>query len=59
MARALADQAQTIRVPVHMIETINKLVRIQRQLVQELGHEPTHEEIAKRLDTSVTNVRKN
>jgi RNA polymerase primary sigma factor len=58
VTRALADQARTIRVPVHMIETINKLVRVQRQLVQELGHEPTSEEIAKRLDTSVANVRK-
>jgi RNA polymerase primary sigma factor len=58
VTRALADQARTIRVPVHMIETINKLVRVQRQLIQELGHEPTHEELAKRLDTSVANVRK-
>jgi RNA polymerase primary sigma factor len=58
VTRALADQARTIRVPVHMIETINKLVRVQRQLIQELGHEPTSEEIAKRLDTSVANVRK-
>ena len=53
VTRALSDQARTIRVPVHMIETINKLVRIQRQLVQELGHEPTYEEIAKRMDISV------
>ena len=53
-----ANLRLVVRVPVHMIETINKLVRIQRQLVQELGHEPTHEEIAKRLDTSVANVRK-
>ena len=58
VTRALADQARTIRVPVHMIETINKLVRVQRQLVQELGHEPTSEQIAKRLDTSVDKVRK-
>jgi RNA polymerase primary sigma factor len=58
VTRALADQARTIRVPVHMIETINKLVRAQRQLVQELGHEPTSEEIAKRMDTSVDKVRK-
>ena len=58
VTRALADQARTIRVPVHMIETINKLARVQRQLIQELGHEPTSEEIAKRLDTSVANVRK-
>jgi RNA polymerase primary sigma factor len=58
VTRALADQARTIRVPVHMIETINKLVRAQRQLVQELGHEPTSEEIAKRMDTSVEKVRK-
>jgi RNA polymerase primary sigma factor len=58
VTRAIADQARTIRVPVHMIETINKVVRVQRQLVQELGHEPTSEEIAKRLDTSVDKVRK-
>jgi RNA polymerase primary sigma factor len=58
VTRALADQARTIRVPVHMIETINKLVRAQRQLVQELGHEPSSEEIAKRLDISVDKVRK-
>ena len=58
VTRALADQARTIRVPVHMIETINKLVRAQRQLVQELGHEPTSEEIAKRMDISVDKVRK-
>jgi RNA polymerase primary sigma factor len=58
VTRALADQARTIRVPVHMIETINKLVRTQRQLVQELGHEPTSEQIAKRMDLSVEKVRK-
>jgi RNA polymerase primary sigma factor len=58
VTRALADQARTIRVPVHMIETINKLVRTQRQLLLELGHEPTSEEIAQRMDTSVDNVRK-
>ena len=58
VTRALADQARTIRVPVHMIETINKLLRSQRQLVQELGHEPTSEEIAKRMDVSVDKVRK-
>jgi RNA polymerase primary sigma factor len=58
VTRAIADQARTIRVPVHMIETINKVVRVQRQLLQELGHEPTSEEIAKRLDTSVDKVRK-
>ena len=58
VTRALADQARTIRVPVHMIETINKLVRTQRQLVQELGHEPTSEQIAKRMDISVEKVRK-
>jgi RNA polymerase primary sigma factor len=58
VTRALADQARTIRVPVHMIETINKVVRTQRQLVQELGHEPTSEEIAKRMDISVEKVRK-
>jgi RNA polymerase primary sigma factor len=58
VTRALADQARTIRVPVHMIESINKVVRTQRQLVQELGHEPTSEEIAKRMDISVEKVRK-
>ncbi len=58
VTRAIADQARTIRVPVHMIETINKLVRVQRQLVLELGREPTSEEIAKRLGTSVDKVRK-
>jgi RNA polymerase primary sigma factor len=58
VTRALADQARTIRVPVHMIETINKLVRTQRQLVQELGREPTSEEIAKRMDISADKVRK-
>jgi RNA polymerase primary sigma factor len=49
ITRAIADQARTIRIPVHMIETINKLVRTSRQLVQELGREPTSEEIAKRM----------
>jgi RNA polymerase primary sigma factor len=58
VTRALADQARTIRVPVHMIETINKLVRTQRQLVQELGREPTCEEIAKRMDIGADMVRK-
>ena len=58
ITRALADQARTIRIPVHMIETINRLMRTQRQLVQELGHEPTSEEIAKRMDISVDKVRK-
>jgi len=58
ITRAIADQARTIRIPVHMIETINKLVRSQRQLVQELGREPTSEEIAKRMDIPVAKVRK-
>ena len=58
ITRAIADQARTIRVPVHMIETINKLVRTQRQLVQELGREPSSEEIAKRMDIPVDKVRK-
>ena len=58
ITRAIADQARTIRIPVHMIETINKLVRTQRQLVQELGREPTSEEIAKRMDIPVAKVRK-
>ncbi|WP_288949608.1 RNA polymerase sigma factor RpoD [uncultured Catenibacterium sp.] len=50
ITRAIADQARTIRIPVHMVETINKLTRIQRQLVQELGREPTAEEIAEKMD---------
>jgi len=58
ITRALADQARTIRVPVHMIEMINRQARISRQLVQELGREPTSEEIAKRMDLSVDSVRK-
>ena len=58
ITRAIADQARTIRIPVHMIETINKLVRTSRQLVQELGREPTSEEIAKRMDIPVAKVRK-
>jgi len=58
ITRAIADQARTIRVPVHMIEVINKLAKCTRQLVQELGREPTSEELAKRLDTTVEKVRK-
>ena len=58
ITRANADQARTIRIPVHMIETINKLVRTSRQLVQELGREPTSEEIAKRLGVPADKVRK-
>jgi RNA polymerase primary sigma factor len=58
ITRAIADQARTIRIPVHMIETINKLIRTQRSLVQELGHEPTPEEIAERMSLPVTKVRK-
>ena len=58
ITRAIADQARTIRIPVHMIETINKLIRTQRQLVQELGRESTSEEIAKRMDIPVAKVRK-
>ncbi|MCU1255091.1 MAG: polymerase sigma factor RpoD, partial [Candidatus Angelobacter sp.] len=58
ITRAIADQARTIRIPVHMIETINKLIRTSRQLVQELGREATSEEIAKRMDIPVAKVRK-
>src|SRR6266436_4053676 len=58
ITRSIADQARTIRVPVHMIESINKQVRTSQQLVQELGREPTSEEIAKRMDISVDTVRK-
>ncbi|HEX2330262.1 MAG TPA: RNA polymerase sigma factor RpoD [Candidatus Angelobacter sp.] len=58
ITRAIADQARTIRVPVHMIENINKVIRTSRLLVQELGHEPTSEEIAQRMDIPVSTVRK-
>ncbi|MGI8836782.1 MAG: RNA polymerase sigma factor RpoD [Pyrinomonadaceae bacterium] len=58
ITRAIADQARTIRIPVHMIETINKLIRTSRALVQELGHEPTSEEIAFKMDIPVSKVRK-
>ena len=57
ITRAIADQARTIRVPVHMVETINKLARVQRQLTQELNREPTEEELAKKLNISVEKVR--
>jgi len=58
ITRAIADQARTIRIPVHMIETINKLIRTSRVLVQEEGREPTTEEIAKRMDLPMAKVRK-
>jgi RNA polymerase primary sigma factor len=58
ITRSIADQARTIRVPVHMVETINKLIRIQRQLLQDLGREPKPEEIAKEMGISVDKVRK-
>ncbi|MBM3785139.1 MAG: RNA polymerase sigma factor RpoD [Acidobacteria bacterium] len=58
ITRAIADQARTIRIPVHMIETINKLVRTQRQLQQEMGREPSTEELAKKLDLPVGKIRK-
>ena len=57
ITRAIADQARTIRIPVHMVETINRLVRVQRQLIQELGREPEVEEIAKEMDIPVEKVR--
>ncbi len=57
ITRAIADQARTIRIPVHMVETINKLVRVQRQLVQELGRDPLPEEIAKQMNIDVEKVR--
>ena len=57
ITRAIADQARTIRIPVHMVETINKLIRVSRQLLQELGREPTPEEIADKMDMSVERVR--
>jgi len=58
ITRAIADQARTIRIPVHMIETINKLIRVSRSLVQEIGREPTSEEIGKKMDMPVSKVRK-
>jgi len=57
ITRAIADQARTIRIPVHMVETINRLIRTSRQMVQELGREPTPEELAKKLDMPVERVR--
>ena len=57
ITRAIADQARTIRIPVHMVETINKLLRVTRQLLQEYGREPTHEELSKELGMSVERVR--
>ena len=57
ITRAIADQARTIRIPVHMVETINKLIRVSRQLLQELGREPTPEEIAEEMDMPVDRVR--
>ncbi|QGP92565.1 RNA polymerase sigma factor SigA [Neomoorella glycerini] len=57
ITRAIADQARTIRIPVHMVETINKLIRVQRQLLQELGRDPTPEEIAREMDVPVERVR--
>jgi RNA polymerase primary sigma factor len=58
ITRAIADQARTIRIPVHMIETINKLIRTSRYLVQEIGREPTPEEIAKKMEMPLDKVRK-
>jgi len=58
ITRAIADQARTIRIPVHMIETINKLIRVSRSLVQEIGREPTSEEISKKMDLPIIKVRK-
>lgn len=57
ITRAIADQARTIRIPVHMVETINKLIRVSRQLLQQLGREPTPEEIAKDMEITVERVR--
>ena len=57
ITRAIADQARTIRIPVHMVETINKTIRVSRQLLQELGHDPSAEEIAKEMDLPVDKVR--
>lgn len=57
ITRAIADQARTIRIPVHMVETINKLIRVSRQLLQELGREPSPEEIAAEMELTVEKVR--
>ena len=57
ITRAIADQARTIRIPVHMVETINKVIRVSRQLLQELGHDPTAEEIAEEMNLPVDKVR--
>ena len=59
ITRAIADQARTIRIPVHMVETINKLIRVSRQLLQELGREPSPEEIAEEMKMPVERVREN
>ena len=57
ITRSLADQARTIRIPVHMVETINKVIRVSRQLLQEIGREPTYEEIAEKMDMPVEKIR--
>ena len=57
ITRAIADQARTIRIPVHMVETINKVIRVSRQLLQELGHDPSPEEIAEEMSMPVDKVR--
>ena len=57
ITRAIADQARTIRIPVHMVETMNKVLRVQRQMLQELGREPTVEEVAEKVDLSPERVR--
>ena len=57
ITRAIADQARTIRIPVHMVETINKVIRVSRQLLQELGHDPTPEEISEEMNMPVDKVR--
>lgn len=57
ITRAIADQARTIRIPVHMVETINKVIRVSRQLLQELGHDPSPEEIAEEMNMPVDKVR--
>ena len=57
ITRAIADQARTIRIPVHMVETINRIIRVSRQLLQELGHDPTPEEVAAEVNMSVDKVR--
>jgi RNA polymerase primary sigma factor len=58
ITRSIADQARTIRIPVHMIETLNKVMQVQKQLAQELGHEPTAEEVANEMNMAIDRVQR-